>query len=83
MNPTLTVPGTKRLKLTHDKPLSILPTFWFQFQLAPLQHGHSAAAPSRRRRHRHLGGAVQVDPMKPKLKAPGTDRLKLKYDEPP
>ena len=26
------------------------------------------------------GGAVQVDPMKPKLKPPGTKRLKLKCD---
>jgi len=29
---------------------------------------------------RSSGGAVQVDPMKPVLKAPGTKRLKLKYD---
>ena len=28
------------------------------------------------------GRAVQVDPMKPKLKAPGTKRLKLNYDAP-
>jgi hypothetical protein len=28
------------------------------------------------------GGAVQVDPIKPKLKAPGTKRLQLKCDEP-
>jgi hypothetical protein len=28
------------------------------------------------------GGAVQVDPMRSKLKAPGTKRLKLKHDEP-
>jgi len=28
------------------------------------------------------GEAVQVDPIKPTLKAPGTKRLKLKYDEP-
>ena len=27
------------------------------------------------------GRAVQVDPIKPTLKAPGTKRLKLKYDE--
>jgi hypothetical protein len=38
-----------------------------------------------RRGHGHLlhlphGEAVQVDPIKPKLKAPGTKRLKLKYD---
>jgi len=29
------------------------------------------------------GEAVQVEPMKFMLKAPGTSRLKLKYDEPP
>jgi len=29
-----------------------------------------------------LGRAVQVDPIKPPLKPPGTWRLKLKYDEP-
>ena len=29
------------------------------------------------------GEAVQVDPFKPKLKPPGTKRLKLKYDELP
>jgi len=27
------------------------------------------------------GKAVQVEPMKPTLKPPGTNRLKLKYDE--
>ena len=26
---------------------------------------------------------MQVDPIKPILRAPGTERLKLKYDEPP
>jgi hypothetical protein len=29
------------------------------------------------------GEAVQVDPIKPTLKPPGTNRLKLGYDEPP
>ena len=29
-----------------------------------------------------LGKAVQIKPMKPTLKAPGTERLTLKYDEP-
>jgi len=29
-----------------------------------------------------LGMAVQVDPLIPMLKAPGTKRLKLNYDEP-
>jgi hypothetical protein len=28
-----------------------------------------------------LGEAVQVEPIKPTLKAPGTQRLKLKYDD--
>ena len=28
------------------------------------------------------GGALQVDPIKLTLKAPGSERLKLKYDEP-
>ena len=30
---------------------------------------------------RRLGRAVQVDPIKPMLKAPGTKRLKLKYNK--
>jgi len=30
----------------------------------------------------HLGKAVQVDPTKPTLKAPGTKRLNLHYDKP-
>jgi len=30
----------------------------------------------------HQGKAVQVDPIKPELKAPGTLLLKLGYDEP-
>jgi len=34
------------------------------------------------RRQRAQGRAVQVDPIKPALKAPGTERLKLKYDVP-
>ena len=34
------------------------------------------------RRRQHPGKAVQVGPMKPKLKAPGTKRLKLEYDGP-
>jgi hypothetical protein len=38
--------------------------------------GHGTAA----RFHHPNGRAVQVDPIKPKLKAPGTKRLKLKCD---
>ena len=37
----------------------------------------------RRGRGGARGRAVQIDPMKPTLKAPGTKRLKLQYDEPP
>ena len=33
------------------------------------------------RHHGRRGRAVQVDPIKPTLKAPGTKRLKLKYDK--
>ena len=33
-------------------------------------------------RDQHPGRAVQVNPIKPMLKAPGTKRLKLTYDEP-
>jgi hypothetical protein len=32
---------------------------------------------------RYLGRVVQVEPMQAMLKAPGTKRLKLQYDEPP
>ena len=42
-----------------------------KFQLAPLPHGQDEP---------HHGKAVQVEPMKPKLKPPGTKRLKLKCD---
>jgi hypothetical protein len=70
--------GTKRLKRKYDKLLSILPQFCFQFQLEPLHPGLQ---------RRHLrddthGEAVQVDPIKPKFKPPGTERLKLGYDKP-
>jgi hypothetical protein len=35
-----------------------------------------------RQQHRvHQGRPVQVDPIKPTLKAPGTKRLKLEFDE--
>ena len=35
-----------------------------------------------RRAAAHQGRAVQVEPIKPTLKAPGSERSKLKYDEP-
>jgi hypothetical protein len=52
----------------------------FQFELAPLQRGNRVLL--RTPHQRGLPGrAVQVDPIKPTLKAPGTKRLKLKCDE--
>jgi hypothetical protein len=49
-----------------------------QFQPAPLHRG----ALGLRRRAGGQGRAVQVDPIKSALKAPGTKRLKLIYDGP-
>ena len=79
IKPTLNPPGTKRLKLKYDKLLSIiLLQFCFQIQLAALHQGASpATAPARPPRR---GRAVQVDPIKPPLKAPGMKCLNLKYD---
>ena len=53
----------------------------------PLQVGgavQGARHPGERRLHaaRHTGRAVQVDPIKAELKAPGSLTLKLIYDEP-
>jgi len=47
MKPKLKPPGTKRLKVKHDKSLSILLQFCFQFQLAPLQHGAHLRRPAK------------------------------------
>jgi hypothetical protein len=69
---------------------SILPQFCFQIQRAPVQQGgpvppRAAAAAAPRRRLRRTrprrGRAVQVDPMKPTLTAPISERLKLKCDD--
>jgi len=85
IKPMLKAPGYKRLKSKYDEVLSILLKFCFQFQLAPLQHGRVLARLGERCVARdgvplHRGKAVQVDSIKPTLKAPGTKRLKLKYD---
>jgi hypothetical protein len=53
----------------------------FQFQLAPLFRGADRRCRCRRRRRRR-GRVVQVDPIKPTLKPPGTERLKLNCDVP-
>jgi len=83
MKPTLSAPGTKRLKQNVISAVK----FCLQLQLAPLHSAH--AEPARRRAgcgvatHEHAfhGRAVQVDPIKPTLKAPGTNRLQLEYEK--
>jgi len=75
------------LKLEYHKPLS---TFGFNFNLCRYTVATAAAADATAANTVQTlqsvdavpGNAVQVDPMKPTLKAPGTERLKLKYDEP-
>jgi len=46
----------------------------------PLLHGHTAAGDQGCGHGGLPSRAVQVDPIKPNLKPPGTKRLKLKYD---
>jgi hypothetical protein len=90
MKPKLKPPGTKRLTLKCDEPLS---SFAFKLNLRryiaaadgvsaaarhDVRNGRSAAAAGVRAGS--LGKAVQVHPIKPTLKAPGAKRLKLKCD---
>jgi len=65
-------------------------TICFHIQLAPLHQDHRVrAAAVRPADHRaglrgvRWGGAAQVDPINPMLKASGTKRLKLKYNVSP
>jgi hypothetical protein len=73
MKPKLKPPGTKRLKLKHENPLS---SFAFNFNLrryrADCGGAHSGA---------HRGRAVQVDPIKPTLKAPKSKLSKLAHEK--
>jgi len=47
----------------------------------PLAMGRAGSvAPATGRRRPHRGRPVQLDPIKPKLKPPGSERLKLKCD---
>jgi hypothetical protein len=80
--PMLKPPGAERLKLHYDKTAV---NFCIQIQLAPLQQEgvrvqrpRPGLLPQRVLR----GQAVQVDPIKPELKSPGSTCLKLKYHEP-
>jgi len=83
MKSKLKAPGTKRLKLNYKEVVSTLVQFCFQIQLAPLHRGvHLQDDRVRHRaggeRARLPGRAVQVDPIKPTLKAPGTKRFDTK-----
>jgi hypothetical protein len=78
MKAMVTPPGTKLLKLKRDILLSTS-AFKFSLRRYTLVPVHRAAAPHAAHRAVQPGGAVQVDPFKPTLKAPRTMRLKLKY----
>jgi hypothetical protein len=73
---SIETPGVcnQRLKLKCDKLVS---KFAFKFQLAAPHHGGVRFQQEAVRFH---GRAVQIDPIKPTLKPPGTKRLKLKCD---
>jgi len=80
IKPTLKARGTECLKLVYEELLSI---FAFNFSLrrySKVLHLHRP--PHHCRRAGFHGGEVQVDPMKPVLKQPGTERLNLECDEP-
>ena len=55
---------------------------WRPYHLVPLGQGGGRAASAGRGGVARGGRAVQVDPIKPTLTAPGSKRLKLKFDEP-
>jgi len=70
MKSLLNAPGSMLLKLRRDGPLS---NFAFNFNLRRYSGVCTKSCGS--------GRSPQVDPMKPRLKAPGTKRLKVKYDD--
>jgi len=89
LKPTLNAPGTHRLKLEFD---GLVSNFAFNFNLRhyswdamvvctqlgyPTAYVYAVSSA-----YFGQGSAVQVDPIKPMLKAPGTKRLKLRYDVP-
>ena len=71
-NPVLKAPTVSALEIQRD---GLLSTVCFQIKLVPLQQGRDQHHPQAA-----VGRAVQVDPIKPILKPPGTKRLKLEYD---
>jgi hypothetical protein len=79
MKPTFKAPESKRLKLKYHELLSRF-AFDFNWRRCTKDYGgnpiHRGGAPLLLEA-RVPGRAVQVDPIKPTLKAPGTKRLKL------
>jgi len=76
--PTLKASGNERLKLKYDKLLS---SCAFNFDLHRYRKGEAPEPRAGVRSGRVPGEAVQVDPIKPTLKAPGNKRMKLKCDK--
>ena len=68
IDPTLKAPGSKRLKLNCDEPLS---NFAFKFNLRRYSMSIADGSPGFAGSYdeEYLGRAVQVDPIKPTLKA--------------
>ena len=92
IKPTLKPSGAKRLKLKYDEALSNV-AFDFNLRLHIKLAAKAAADPTntvlllvahggvvRGSGGALLGGAVQVNPIKPMLKPPGTKQLKLQCD---
>jgi hypothetical protein len=79
IKPTLKAPGSKRLKLRYDEPLS---KFAFNFNLRRYSAETALEYLMKSPPKLQQGKAVHVDPIKPELKAPRTQRLKLQCDEP-
>jgi len=83
MKPVVKAPITKRLKLRCDEPLS---NFAFELNLRRFNLESNSIEELDGLLHLehlrclYIGKAVQVVPIKPTLKAPGTKRLKLKCD---
>jgi hypothetical protein len=73
INPNFKAPGTQRLKLKYVGPLS---NFAFKSNLRHyIQCGAPPGAAPAHGDQRPHGRAVHVEPMKPELKAPGTNIL--------
>jgi len=80
LKPTLKAPGAKRSKLKYAEPLS---NFAINFNLRHYIKELTFAARGGEKLGicGRTGEAVQVDPIKPMLKAPRTERLRLKHGE--